>query len=124
MTRLGRRSPFFAGAWSATAPLWLWAGHFAFCYAATAAGCTAILQHGSLEPQHLRLLLLAATGLALALGAWLLWRACRAAAGGQGGLLPQVRVAAAVLAWVAMAWAGVPLLLPLPLCLEFSAFPG
>jgi len=34
-------APFFAAAVRTSLPLWLWAGHFAFCYVAVAVGCHA-----------------------------------------------------------------------------------
>jgi hypothetical protein len=118
MTRAGGRSPFFAGVFAVTAPLMLWSFHFAFCYVAVAIGCTDIAHDGgpdSITQTQLRLLLIGGTALALGLGAWLVVRACRSAAGGFGDLLPKVRLACAALALVAMVWTALPLAL-LPVC--------
>jgi hypothetical protein len=115
MSDAARRFPFFAGVWSASAPLLLWSVHFAFCYVVSAVGCTAV-SHGAttITPARLHLALVAGTVLALALGGWLLVRACRRAAAG-GDLMPNVAVGSAALAWIAMLWNGVPLAL-LPAC--------
>lgn len=116
MSRAGRRFPFFAHTWAGSAPLLLWALHFAFCYGAVAVGCTALLNGGApLTAGQLRLLLGGATVLALALGALLLWRALRAGGGPGSRLLPRVRLLSALLALVGMAWTGLPLAL-LPVC--------
>lgn len=116
MNRAGRRFPFFAGTWSGSAPLLLWALHFAFCYGAVAVGCTAILHGGAwLTAEQLRLLMGGATVLALALGALLLWRAFAAGRQVGGRLLPRVRLLGALMALVGMAWTGLPLAL-LPAC--------
>jgi hypothetical protein len=109
------RFPFFAGVRAASAPLLLWALHFAFCYVVVAVGCTAVGRGADAAPGDLRLALVAATVLALALGMWLLLRACRASLAGAGDLLPRVRLACAALAFVAMLWTGLPLTL-LPVC--------
>ena len=109
------RSPFFAGVRAASAPLLLWALHFALCYVAVAAGCTAIAHGASLTPAALRLALVVAAVLALALGGWLVWRAWRACLAGDGDLLPKARFACALMAWIAIVWTGVPLAL-LPAC--------
>ncbi|NML16580.1 hypothetical protein [Azohydromonas caseinilytica] len=106
---------FFAGLRTGLAPLALWAAHFAFCYVATAVGCTALLQGGGITPQTLRAVLALGTTVALAGGAGLLWRACRPAARRGGDLLPVLRRTGALLALVGMAWTGLPLAL-LPVC--------
>jgi len=109
---------FFGRAWSGSAPLVLWAAHFALCYVALALGCTAILGGSMLmTPDLLRLALAAATGIAVLAGLWLLLRAWRAAGPGHGhgGLLGRVRLVVAGLSLVAMLWTGLPLAL-LPLC--------
>ena len=116
MSRTGPRFPFFAATWVGSAPLLLWALHFALCYGAVAVGCTAILHGGALlTPGQLRLLLGGATVLALALCALMLWRALPAGRRADGGLLPRVRLLGALLALVGMAWTGLPLAL-LPVC--------
>jgi len=110
------RSPFFAGVRAGTAALALWALHFAFCYAAVAVGCTAILDGGAaITPLQLRLLLAAGTAVAVAAGLRLLYVACRRLGPAQGDLLPKVRLVGAALAVVGMLWTSLPLAL-LPLC--------
>jgi hypothetical protein len=108
-------STFFAGVRAGIAPMLLWFAHFASCYVAVAVGCTAIAHGGTTSASSLRLALVAGTALALAAGAWLLVRACRADAFEPGTLLPKVRLAAAVLALVGIAWTCLPLAF-LPLC--------
>lgn len=110
------RSPFFAGVRAGTAPMALWALHFAFCYGAVAVGCTAILDGGAaVTPPQLRLLLAAGTAVAVAAGLRLLYVACRRLDPAHGDLLPKVRLVGAALALVALLWTGLPLAL-LPLC--------
>jgi hypothetical protein len=106
MDGASRTDGFFAAARTASAPLLLWAGHFAFCYVAVAVGCTAALQGGGITPQGVRWVLIGATALALGGGVGLLWGACRAGRRTQGDLLPVVRGAAALLALVGMVWTG------------------
>ena len=115
MRRPALRSPFFAGVWAASAPLLLWALHFAFSYVVVAAGCTAILRGAPITPAGLHVVLLAATVLALALGGWLLLRSWQACIAGRGDLLPRVRCVCAAMAWIAILWTGLPLTL-LPAC--------
>jgi hypothetical protein len=114
MTATRPASSFFAGVRAASAPLLLWAAHFAFCYLAVAVVCAS--DAPSMAAPQLRLWLAAGTALATAAGAWLLlraWRLDRREPG--GGLLPKVRLVAAVLALVAMLWIGMPQAL-LPVC--------
>jgi hypothetical protein len=101
-----RTDGFSAAARAASAPLLLWAAHFAFCYVAVAVGCTAVLQGGGITPQGVRWVLTGATALALGGGITLLWRACREGRRTRGDLLPVVRGATALLALVGMAWTG------------------
>jgi hypothetical protein len=110
-----RRATFFAGVRAGGAPMLLWASHFAFCYVGVAVGCTALAHGGTTSASSLRTALLAATAIALAAGAWLLVRACRADAREPGALLAKVRLAGTVLAIVGIAWTALPLAF-LPLC--------
>jgi hypothetical protein len=114
MTR-PRHATFFAGVRAGAAPMLLWSAHFGFCYVAVAVGCTARAHGDAASASSLRTALLAATAIALAIGAWLLVHACRADAREPGALLPKVRLAGAVLALVGIAWTSLPLAL-LPLC--------
>jgi hypothetical protein len=116
MSRLRSRYPFFAGVRSGTAPLLLWALHFAYCYAGVAIGCVAGWQRGAVagwSPLHWLLGLGSAAALAAA--AVLLASAWRDAAVRDGGLLVRVRVVAAALALVGIGWTSAPVLV-LPLC--------
>jgi hypothetical protein len=104
---------FFSGTVRASLPLWLWALHFAFCYAGLALGCHAGWDRGEAP---LRGLLLTGSALAVAAASLLLWRAwLQLRSDRAAGLLSQVRLAAAVMAWIGIVWTSVPLLL-LPLC--------
>jgi hypothetical protein len=91
-------------------PLLVWSIHFAFTYGVAAAQCTpAGLRPGGPD----RMLLGAVTVTVAAAGgcAWLAWRARAVPRRADAGLLDWARLVLAVLALVAVAWAGVPLLL-------------
>jgi hypothetical protein len=106
----------------ASLPLWLWAVHFALCYAGVAVGCRlgwneTVFAGASL----LRWTLALASLLALALAAWLLWRAAprrpaqRHTTASGNGLAARVRRLSACLALVGIAWTTLPVLaLPAP----------
>jgi hypothetical protein len=85
-----------------TAPLLVWAGHFAFCYLFAAAACTPGGGHAWRWwlPLGVTLLALAACGA-------LLWRACRVRG---TGLLALARLGSGWLALVAVGWGGLVLL--------------
>lgn len=103
------REHFWRRLLAGIAPLLVWIVHFAFCYGLAAAQCTpAGLRAGGPD----RALPGAATVLALLICAWLAWRA-RAVPHqpGGAGLLDWARLTLAVLATVAVAWTGIPLLL-------------
>lgn len=85
-----------------TAPLLVWAAHFAICYLFAAAACTP----GS-GADWRWWLLLGVTLLALGVCAWLLRQACRMRA---TGLLALARAGAGWLALVAVGWGGLVLL--------------
>jgi len=110
-----RHATFFAGVRAGAAPMLLWSAHFAFCYVAVAVGCSALAHGGGASASSLRLALVAGTAMALAAGAWLFVRACRADARKPATLLAKVRLASAVLALVGIAWSALPLAF-LPLC--------
>ncbi len=97
---------FFGQVWRATAPLLLWAAHFAALYGVVAVQCSPAVARA--EP---------ATGLlwifsALALGAcgWMLWRARVAVAPG-ASLVQLAQAGSALLALAGIAWTSAPLLL-------------
>ena len=89
----------------AVAPLLVWAAHFFFCYAWTAAAC----QRGG-DPAFALVVgsVLAFTGASLLL-ARALWRMCRAPRPVR--LIAWVHFASAVLALAAIAWTCVPMLM-------------
>jgi hypothetical protein len=98
----------------ATLPLLVWIGHFAFSYGLTAAQCSpAVMRPGGPD----RVLLAAVSVGALGACALLAWRACRIlrrASQQQGravGLADRAALLLAVLALIAIAWSGIPLLL-------------
>jgi hypothetical protein len=89
-------------------PLLVWSLHFAFTYGVAAAQCTpAGMRPGGPD----RVLLGAVTVAAIAACAWLAWRAREVSRHDDAGLLDWARFTLAVLALVAVAWTGVPLLL-------------
>lgn len=109
-------APFFRASIHASLPLVWWALHFAFCYAGLAIGCTAGWDRGaSLVGSPLQTALLIGSAIAVAGAAVLLLHAWRRARADDGSLLPRVRLVAAVMALIGIAWTSVPLLL-LPLC--------
>ena len=100
---------FFVRLTRATLPFVIWVLHFALCYGLAAAQCTpgGWRQHG---PD--RVLLGVATVAALGACLWLGWRArARLREGVNDGLSDWAAVASAALAFVAIAWSGLPLLL-------------
>ena len=91
-----------------TLPLFVWLVQFAVGYGVAAAQCSpAGLRPGGPD----RVLLGAVTVAALAACAWLAWRARGVPWQRGAGLLDWTRLVLAVLAFVAVAWTGVPLLL-------------
>lgn len=100
---------FFIRVLRATLALDIWALHFALCYGLAAAQCTPAWQHPG-GPS--RLLLGVATVAAVAACTWVGWRA-RARLHGtrRDTLVDYSAVAGSVLAGVAIAWNGIPLLL-------------
>ena len=99
---------FFVRLMRATLPLVIWTLHFTLCYGLAAAQCTpGGLRAGGPD----RLLLGVATLAALAACLWLGWRARARLRTPGAGLSDWSAVACAVLAGVAVAWNGIPLLL-------------
>lgn len=99
---------FFPRTLRATLPLIVWIVYFAFTYATAAAQCSP----GGLRPGGPdRLLLGGVTIVALAICAWLAWGARTVPNSPHAGLFDWTRLVLAVLALVAIAWNGVPLLL-------------
>lgn len=102
------RDHFFVRLMRGSLPLLIWAAHFALCYGLAAAQCTP----GGMRPGGPnRLLLGVATVAALAACLWLGWRARARLREPDAGLSDWSAVAAAVLAFMAIAWNGIPLLL-------------
>jgi len=106
-----RDERFFARMLRAILPMLVWILHFAFCYGLAAAQCTpAGLRPGGPDIRLLGI----ATALALLVCAWLAWRG-RGVLGRPGGrehgLLDWIAFIGALLALVAVAWNGVPVLL-------------
>ena len=102
---------FFRQLTRGTLPFLVWAGHFMFCYLLAAAQCTPAALRAS-GPD--RLLLGGVTVAALAVCAWLAWRErgmLRADAWEQAGLLDWAAALGAVLAFVAIMWTGLPVVL-------------
>ena len=98
----------------ATLPLLVWIAHFAFSYGLAAAQCSPVgMRPGGPD----RLLLAASTLAAFGICALLAWRACRVQRGNRqrqdraAGLADRVALFMAVLALIAIAWGGMPLLL-------------
>ena len=101
------REAFWRRVLAGTAPLLVWIVHVAFSYGLAAAQCTpAGLRSGGPD----RVLLGSATVVAIGACAWLAWRARDVPRRRDAGLLAWSRFVLAVLALVAVAWAGVPLL--------------
>lgn len=110
------RDHFFSGLARAVAPLLLWAAHFWSCYVLVAVGCHGgwfASATGAVPPLRLGLWLI--TALAVALAAWLVWRACRRHRREGAPLAHRAEVVSGVLGLVAIAWGSVPLLV-MPLC--------
>jgi hypothetical protein len=98
----------------ATLPLLVWIVHFAFSYGLAAAQCSPVgMRPGGPD----RLVLAASTLGAFALCALLAWRACRTLSrhrrqeGRAAGLADRAALLLALLALIAIAWGGMPLLL-------------
>jgi NADH:ubiquinone oxidoreductase subunit 2 (subunit N) len=92
----------------ATLPLLVWIAHFGFSYGLAAAQCSPVgLRAGGPD----RLLLGAVTAAALAACLLMAWRRRRSLFDSAAGLAQRVGAVLAVLALVAIGWAGMPLLL-------------
>ena len=99
---------FFARATRASLPLLIWAAHFAFCYIVAAAQCTP----GAWRPAGPNVWLLGGvTVLALIGCAWSGAAAGKRLRAGSTEFMDYVAAASAVLAFVAVAWIGIPVLL-------------
>jgi hypothetical protein len=97
---------FFRRALRATLPLLIWIAHFAFSYGLAAAQCApGGLRAGGPD----RVLLGAVTAAALAACALLAWRRRAALKDREAGLAERAGAVLALLACVAIAWAGMPL---------------
>ena len=106
-----KRASFFGGSMRASAPLWIWAAHFAFCYVAVAIGCDA-----GRDLAALRWTLVSGSVVAIAAAALLslsAWRNARQAA--HRGLAVRVGLLIAALSLLGIAWTALPVLL-LPAC--------
>lgn len=103
------RAGLFAGVWAATAPLAVWALHFAFSYIAVAALCT---RAAAATPPSLMPMLVGATVIALLVLAVWTWQAMRSSA--DPTLIRTVRRTCALLALLGVAWTAVPLTLLVP----------
>lgn len=92
-----------------TLPLLVWAAHFTFCYLVAAAQCTpAAMRTGGPD----RVLLGGVTLVALLVCGWLVWRERgMLRAGAEAGLLDWAAALSAVMAFVAVVWTGLPILL-------------
>jgi hypothetical protein len=102
------RERFFRRVLRATLPLLIWLAHFAFSYGLAAAQCSPVgLRPGGPD----RLLLGAVTAAALAACALLAWRRRGALLDNRAGLAERVGAVLAVLAFAAIAWLGMPLLM-------------
>jgi hypothetical protein len=99
---------FFTRVLRATLPLLIWIAHFAFSYGLAAAQCS---PGGMRAGGPDRLLLGAVTAAALAACALLAWRRRGAWLTRGTGLAERAGAMLAVLACVAIAWAGLPLLI-------------
>jgi hypothetical protein len=111
--KLTRAEPFFAGVWAGSAPLLVWAGHFAASYVAVAVVCMGAVNAGTAEPPALRWGLAAITALAGITLAAMLWRACAPAP--DTPCLQLVRRVCTALSLIGVAWTGVPIAM-LPAC--------
>ena len=100
---------FFRRLLGAILPLLVWLLHFIFCYGLAAAQCTpAAMRDGGPD----RTLLGIATVVALAVLAWLVWRARGVLASpGRAGLWQWASFLFAALSLVAVSWNSVPILL-------------
>lgn len=99
---------FFVRLARATAPLVIWALHFALCYGLAAAQCTpGAVRAGGPD----RVLLGVATLVALGACLWLGWRARMRLREPDLGLSGWAAVVSAVLGGIAIAWNGIPLLM-------------
>lgn len=100
---------FFRQLLRGTLPLLVWAAHFMLCYLLAAAQCTpAVMRSGGPD----RVLLGVATVVALLVCGWLLWRERGILRDAQeAGLLDWAAALSALLAFVGIVWAGLPLLL-------------
>lgn len=99
---------FFSRATRAGLPFIIWATHFAFCYIVAAAQCTP----GAWRPDGPNPWLLGGvTVLALIACAWSGAVAARRLRAGASDFMDYVAAASAVLAFVAIAWMGIPVLL-------------
>lgn len=94
-----------------TLPLLVWAAHFTFCYLLAAAQCTpAAMRAGGPD----RVLLGGVSVVALVVCGWLVWRErgmLRDDARENAGLLDWAAALSAVMAFVAVVWTGLPILL-------------
>lgn len=99
---------FFPRVLRATLPLLVWIVYFAFTYGAAAAQCS---PGGMRAGGPDRLLLGAATAVALLVCAWVAWDARTVPRSPHAGLLDWTRLVLGGLATVAVAWNGIPLLL-------------
>lgn len=112
-----RSASFFGGSWRASAPLWVWAAHFAFCYVAVAIGCDAGWQQLRWAGvSALQWAMASASVVAIAVATLSLLAACRAARDSAGnGMAVRVGLLVATLSLLGIAWTTVPVLL-LPAC--------
>jgi hypothetical protein len=102
------REHFLRRALHATLPLLIWIAHFAFSYGLVAAQCSPVgLRPGGPD----RLLLGGVTVAALAACALLAWRRRGALLDRQAGLARRTGAVLSVLALIAIAWAGLAILL-------------
>lgn len=100
-----RQERFFSHVWRATAPLLVWAAHFALCYGLVAVECSPALAR-----QPSTGLLWIATALAIGACLFMLWRV-RDGLAVHARLLRLAQAGSALLALAAIAWSSVPLLL-------------
>jgi hypothetical protein len=112
-----KRASFFGGSMRASAPLWIWAAHFAFCYVAVAIGCDAGWHRVDWAGlSALRWTLASGSVVAIAAAVLLLVAARRHARGaGHAGLAARVGLLVAALSLLGIAWTSLPALL-LPAC--------
>lgn len=91
----------------ATAPLWLWAGHWSLCYLAVGGMCLRGSWSAYAQP-----VLAGISAVALAAAAFMLWRGMRRLRGQPPqGLLDWALAGSAVLALAGIAWTSLPLLM-------------